>query len=156
MPKKPLCQSSDGQRRSPWHEGGSGPLPQGMDLQGPLCRPSMGGSAHKRLKISIRSARDPAAPPPGPRVSSLPGTGNWLACQWAGGEWLERVCGQGDGAGTRPTERATCCAPLSSPPPTRDFGNARATTKPREISSSVTIPALGSARHKSYPQITPG
>lgn len=66
-------------------------MPHGMDLRGLLCRPSMGGSAHKLLKISIRSAWDPAAPPPGPRVSSLPGTGNWLACQWAGGEWLERA-----------------------------------------------------------------
>lgn len=72
--KNPSYQSSDQwPAQVPWHKGDSGPLPQGMDLQGMLQRPSMGSSACKLLKISIRSAQDPAAPPPGPSMFCLPG-----------------------------------------------------------------------------------
>lgn len=76
-----------GQPRSP----GTGWLwttATGGGERGPLCGPSMGGSAHRLLKISIRSAQDPAASPPGPRVSLLPGLGTgWLAGRQEADGW---------------------------------------------------------------------
>lgn len=129
----------------PWHKGGSGPVPQGKDLQRLLCRPSMGSSAHELLKISIRSAQDPAAPPPGPRVSSFPG----LRAGWLMGR---RRMGGGK---TCSTKRTTCSASFSSPSLTRSFSNAKGNHEIQRNQKPGNHTALGAQRHKSYPQITP-
>lgn len=136
--KNPSCQSSD-QRPAqvPWHKGGSGPLPQGMDLQGMLRRPSMGSSARKLLKISIRSAQDPAAPPPGPSMFCLPGQrAGWpMGRRWA-------VGGVRGLAKTFSTKRATCMLPSCLPHLLGVLMMPAATTKSREIRSLVTTQLL--------------
>ena len=132
--KKPSCQSSDQwPAQVPWHKGGSGPLPQGMDLQGMLRRPSMGSSALKLLKISIRSAQDPAAPPPGPSMFCLPGRrAGWPT----GRKWA--VGGARGLAETFSAKRATCMLPSYLPHLLGVLMMPVATTKSREIRSLVT------------------
>lgn len=103
-------------------------------------------------KISIRSARDPAAPAPGPSASSLPAAGTGPARRRG-----RRRRPEGEGAAeTCPAERAVWGGPPLLSRTHQGVGDAWANPKSEEMRSFVTIAALGSGKAQSCPQITRG